>query len=226
MVRGSDGGDAGGGGFSDRFGGGGAFGSGGGREDFAGMPRPMVAQSDREVAAFCCYPCDVRARALFVLALPLTACSLLVNFVDAPDAAPDASFDVVVAPPDAGPDAIADTGVDVYDGSQVCKSRGDGWYCGFNGLNGTPPPNWLVHCVDAASTIRVCDGGCLAFPSGTSDRCDECPGMPNGTYCGSQFATYAADNGAYLITCNQGIAAIQVKCANGCTAGAGTAACK
>jgi hypothetical protein len=165
----------------------------------------------------------VRARAILLYALPLTAgCSLLVSFVDSPDGGSDATFD---SPSDSPADA-SDAGPDVYDGSKVCKGIGDGWYCGFNGLNGAPPKDWLVHCVDASPIIRVCDGGCLAFPSGTSDRCDECPGMPDGVYCGSQFPTYAADNGPFLISCGQGTAAIQVKCVNGCQPGPGDASCK
>jgi hypothetical protein len=164
----------------------------------------------------------LRAEAvIFFAALAAPACSLLVQFVDAPDAG-DAQADVAV-------DAAKDVGVDAsaYDASKVCTGLGDGWYCGYNGLNGTPPPSWLVEC-DAGHpfVIRVCDAGCLAFPSGTSDRCNECPGMPNGTYCGSQFPTYAVDNAAYLISCGQGIAAIQQLCTNGCQAGPGNAACK
>ena len=152
------------------------------------------------------------------------SCSLLVTFVDVDggrDATTDAPADVASDAGDAG-----DAGVDVYDASKLCKGEIDGWYCGFNGLNGNPPPNWLVHCVDAAPIVRVCDGGCLAFPSGTSDRCDECPGMPDGIYCGSQFPTYAVDNAPFLISCGQGIAAIQVKCVNGCQPGPGDASCK
>ncbi len=167
----------------------------------------------------------MRARAVFLCALPLTAaaCSLLVTFVDATDGGSDATIDVPVA------DAIADAsdaGPDVYDASKVCKGLIDGWYCGFNGLNGDPPANWLVHCVDASPVVRVCDAGCLAFPSGTSDRCNECVGMPDGVYCGSQVPTYATDNAPFLISCGQGIAAIQVKCANGCQPGPGDASCK
>ena len=154
------------------------------------------------------------------------SCSLLVTFVDV-DGGLDATADARVDAPssEAGSDA-SDAGPDVYDASKLCKGEIDGWYCGFNGLNGSPPPNWLVHCVDAAPIVRVCDGGCLAFPSGTSDRCNECTGMPDGLYCGSQFSTYAADNGPFLISCGQGIAAIQVKCINGCQPGPGDASCK
>ena len=164
----------------------------------------------------------VRARAILLCASSLTvSCSLLVTFVDVDggaDAIADASFDA-----EAGD---ASDAADVYDASRICKGESDGWYCGFNGLNGSPPPNWLVHCVDASPIIRVCDAGCLAFPSGTSDRCNECPGMPDGLYCGSQFSTYQVDNGPFLISCGQGIAAIQVKCVNGCQAGPGDASCK
>jgi len=148
----------------------------------------------------------------------MISCSLIVTFVDV-DGGSDAAFDVAT-------EAASDAGADVYDASKICKGQGDGWYCGFNGLSGSPPPNWLVHCVDAAPIIRVCDAGCLAFPSGTSDRCNECTGLPDGVYCGSQFATYAADNAAFLISCGQGIAAIQVKCINGCQPGPGDASCK
>ena len=164
----------------------------------------------------------MRARAILLCASALTfSCSLIVTFVDVDggsDATTDASADVV--------SDVSDAGADVYDASKICKGLGDGWYCGFNGLNGTPPPNWLVHCVDAAPIVRVCDGGCLAFPSGTSDRCNECTGLPDGLYCGSQFATYATDNAPFLISCGQGIAAIQVKCVNGCQPGPGDASCK
>jgi hypothetical protein len=226
----------GGGGFFGGKGGAEAFGSGGGREDLAGMRRRFATRRrwchkkaeklERFVAADATLS-PVRARGFVALALPLTAaCSLLVNFVDAPEGGVDASLDAPLdVIRDASPDAL-DAALDVYDGSKVCKGLGDGWYCGYNGLNGTPPVDWLVHCVDASPTIRVCDGGCLAFPNGTSDRCDECPGMPNGDYCGSQFSTYAADNGPYLISCAQGLAAIQGKCANGCQPGPGDASCK
>jgi hypothetical protein len=159
-----------------------------------------------------------------VLAVPLTsACSLLVQFVDAPDAG-DASFD---AQSDVlEHDGQADADAAAYDASKVCKGLGNGWYCGFNGLNGNPPPDWLVDCVDGSPIVRVCDAGCLAFPSGTSDRCNECPGLPNGNYCGSQFPTYQSDNAPYLISCGQGIAAIQADCTNGCQPGPGDASCK
>jgi hypothetical protein len=149
------------------------------------------------------------------------SCSLLVTFVDVDgglDATADAAVDVVTDATDAG--------ADVYDASRICKGESDGWYCGFNGLNGSPPPDWLVHCVDASPIVRVCDAGCLAFPSGTSDRCNECPGFADGVYCGSQFSTYAVDNAPFLISCGQGIAAIQVKCVNGCQPGPGDASCK
>ncbi len=186
----------------------------------------MVAQDGRIVALFCCYAVRVRRGlrdvACFTVALT-SGCSLLVDFVDAPDGG-DAAHDGAVA--DVSHDAPVDAGVDVYDASKVCTGLGDGWYCGYNGVNGQPPADWLVHCVDAAPIVRVCDGGCLAFPSGVSDRCDECGGVPNGLYCGSQFPTYAADNAPFLISCGQGIAAIQTKCVNGCQPGSGDASCK
>lgn len=147
------------------------------------------------------------------------ACSLLVQFVDAPDAG-DGSSDVQVDVLDAARDTAG------FDGSHVCTGLGNGWYCGYNGLNGNPPPDWLVFCDAGKPTIRVCDAGCLAFPSGTSDRCNECPGFASGEYCGSQFSTYQADNAPFLLSCSQGIAAIQTDCTNGCQPGPGDASCK
>ncbi len=163
---------------------------------------------------------------LFVLAAPVvavtTACSLLVNFVDAScdsgscaDGGSDAS-DARSDVPEAAP----------FDASHICDNRSDGYYCGYNGLNGQAPPDWRVHCVDGGPIVRVCDAGCLAFPSGFPDRCNECPGFPDGTYCGSQFSGYGTYNANFLLSCGQGIAAIQAQCTNGCQEGPGDASCK
>ena len=150
----------------------------------------------------------------------MPACSLLVQFVDAPDAGKADVADVVVM--DVRPDIAAP-----YDASHVCTGLPNGYYCGFNGLNGNPPVNWLVVCeAGKPDTIRDCDAGCLAFPNGTPDECDECPGKPTGDYCGSQFGTYTPYNAAYLISCAQGVAAIQGQCTNGCQPGPGDASCK
>jgi hypothetical protein len=166
-----------------------------------------------------------RRFAPLVFALPFTsACTLLVKFIDAPDGG-DASFDAPYD--DVSRDAAEeDTSAEGYDASKVCKGLGDGFYCGYNGLNGQPPADWLVDCVDGSAIVRVCDAGCLAFPSGSPDCCNECPGEPNGMYCGSQFPTYPSFNAAYLMSCGQGIAAIQTKCTNGCQPGPGDASCK
>lgn len=160
--------------------------------------------------------------ALFLLTLA-PACSLIVSFIDA---SCDGGGCV-----DASPDVSNEAGADVvdaaaYDASRICQGRIDGYYCGYNGLNGQPPPDWRVHCVDGGASIRVCDAGCLAFPSGYADRCNECPGFPNGDYCGSQFAGYGTSNDAFLISCGQGLAAIQKLCTNGCQEGPGDASCK
>ncbi len=163
-------------------------------------------------------------RVLLLLVPFAAACTLLVHFVDTPDASLDATSSDATF--DASADGSTDAGVDVYDAAKLCKGLGDGWYCGLNGLNGTPPAEWLVHCVDASAVVRVCDGGCLAFPSGVADRCNECPGMPDGVYCGSQFATWGTDNAPYLISCEQGYAVIQMKCVIGCQPGPGDASCK
>ena len=157
------------------------------------------------------------------LASLVPACSLLVDFVDAScdggscaDASPEATLDAKPDVADAAP----------FDASRICQGKLDGYYCGYNGLNGQPPPDWRVRCVDGGPIVTVCDAGCVAFPNGYADRCNECPGFANGDYCGSQFAGYGASNSAFLISCGQGIAAIQVLCANGCQPGPGDASCK
>ena len=206
--------------------GGDAEGSGGGFDGFAGIADDDggTRRARKTTRVFWANLGGVRARAVISFALLATSsCSLLVQFRDEPDAG-DAALD---AAPDVGLDVAREAEAAApYDASHVCTGLMNGWYCGFNGLNGNPPTDWLVYCDGGLPNVRVCDAGCLAFPSGSPDCCDECPGNPNGTYCGSQFATYPSYNASYLISCGGGMAAIQMNCTNGCTPGPGTAACK
>jgi len=180
-----------------------------------------------------------RRRALLTLAIATSACaaacSLLVDFVDAPDAGGcfgdtcDASlfdadtFDAADAyhpdVRDAGPPDVA----------TLCKGKDNGWYCGYNGLNGVAPSkDDLVECRDASVyKLTLCDAGCLAYPNGVPDRCNECPGMKDGYYCGSQFPSGLADNATTLVLCTQGVGTVEQNCApKTCAPGPGTAKCQ
>ena len=170
-----------------------------------------------------------RRYAFFVLALLVPGCTALVDFIDAPvdpceaGLCRDQSLDVLVV--DAAPD-VRDASFDAsFDATGACKAKANGFYCGNNGLTVLVPKEYLVQCKDASAVLTLCDGGCLAFPTGYPDRCDPCPGKPNGTYCGSQF-NLGVDNAQYLLSCGTGSAVIQKLCANGCAPGAGDASCK
>ncbi len=169
-----------------------------------------------------------------VLLIAAPSCTLLVDFVDQPlvdceageclDAAPDVSI----------PDAKADAGdtpdvldADTPDVSALCKGKLNGFYCGYNGLNGlAPSPDDLVHCVDGGTSLVLCDAGCVGFPAGYPDRCSECTGKATGYYCGSQFTGYGIADKDVLLYCAGGKATVQMVCANGCAPGAATASCK
>ena len=120
---------------------------------------------------------------------------------------------------DAGPPDVA----------TLCKGKDNGWYCGYNGLNGVAPSkDDLVECRDASVyKLTLCDAGCLAYPNGVPDRCNECPGMKDGYYCGSQFPSGLADNATTLVLCTQGVGTVEQNCApKTCAPGPGTAKCQ
>jgi hypothetical protein len=163
----------------------------------------------------------------------LARCSLLVDFVDQTvdggcegcDASlPDVTVDSPSEPDsadvrDAGPPDVA----------TLCKGKSNGWYCGFNGLNGTAPSkDDLVECEDASVyKLTLCDAGCLSYPNGVPDRCNECPGMKDGYYCGSQFPSARPENGHVLVLCTAGQGIVEQDCLPGtCAPGPGTAKCQ
>jgi hypothetical protein len=164
-----------------------------------------------------------RRYAFFALVLLGPGCTALVDFVDAPvdpceaGLCADQTLDVEVG------DAKID--VPVIDASGACKTKSNGFYCGNNGLTVLLPKEYLVECRDAAAIPTLCDGGCLAFPTTYPDRCDPCPGKPNGKYCGSHLKLGASDS-EFLLSCGNGSAIIQMLCPAGCGGDAGTAACK
>jgi hypothetical protein len=166
-----------------------------------------------------------RRYAFFGLALLAPGCTALVDFVDAPvdpceaGLCKDQTLDVGNG--DAAPDVRDAAAIDA---SGACKGKGNGFYCGNNGLTVLLPKEYLVECRDASAKVTLCDGGCLAFPSGYPDRCDPCPGKANGNYCGSQLGL-GAENAQYLLSCGNGSAVIQKLCATGCAGDAGTAKC-
>lgn len=111
---------------------------------------------------------------------PLAGCTLLVGFIDQPieDTCDGSSCDASI---DAS-DASADTnGKDTYvadvrdagppDVALLDKGKSNGWYCGFNGLNGTAPSkDDLVEChAGGVFVLTLCEGGCLSSPNGVPD---------------------------------------------------------
>lgn len=160
-------------------------------------------------------------------------CSLIAEFVDQPiddcdgscDSAPDAAdaqTKDAFAPDvrDAGPPDVA----------ALCKARSNGWYCGFNGLNGAAPSkDDLVECRDGGVyMLTLCDAGCLVYPNGVPDRCNECPSMKDGYYCGNQFPSGLTDNAHVLVLCTKGQGMVEQDCLpKMCVPGPnGTATCK
>ncbi len=163
----------------------------------------------------------------------LPACTLLAEFVDASDPCEGGlCLDVTVDVVDGGAaDAKLDTRADAKDGAPpvdaagACKGKGNGFYCGNNGLPVAVPKEYLVECRDGGAILTFCTNDCLGFPAGTPDRCDPCAGKANGSYCGQTFWP-GTENAPYLLSCGGGSAIIQKLCANGCTTAAPGAACK
>lgn len=172
----------------------------------------------------------VRRRALVLCAMAgaLAGCTLLAEFVDEPagdcvdggcagqslDGSPDAVGDGRADATDVGPRP------DVFDAgppdvATLCKGRGTGWYCGFNGLNGTAPSkDDLVECREGGVyAMTLCDAGCLSYPSGVPDRCNECPGKKDGLYCGSEFPSARPANATIVVRCTKGEPIIDKQCA-------------
>ncbi len=166
----------------------------------------------------------------------LAGCTLLVDFIDQPldpgcdgsscdGAAPDVVFADVSVKDSYVPDAHDAGPPDV---AELCKGKFNGWYCGFNGLNGpAPSKDDLVECRDGGvKLLTLCDAGCLVYPNGVPDRCNECPSMKDGYYCGSQFPNALPDNSHVLVLCTKGQAMIEQDCLpKACVPGPGTAVC-
>ncbi len=169
--------------------------------------------------------------------MPLTACTLLAEFVDDPD--PCSGGRCLDAAFEAAPDVlVVDAKADVkdvqtpppVDAAGACKGKSNGYYCGNNGLPVAVPKEYLVECRDGGAILTYCWNDCLGFPAGVPDRCDPCrndAGVPlaNGKYCGQSFWPNS-ENSPFLLTCGSGSAIIQTKCVNGCTTSLGNAACK
>lgn len=166
----------------------------------------------------------------------LAGCTLLVDFIDQPldDTCDGSSCDASIDTSDAFDDVnMKDTDVrdaGAPDVALLCKGRGNGWYCGFNGLNGTAPSkDDLVECHDGGVfMLTLCDGGCLAYPNGVPDQCNECASMKDGFYCGNQFPNAAPVTGTVLVLCTKGQGTVEQDCPpKMCVPGPnGTAVCK
>lgn len=174
-----------------------------------------------------------------LLLTPSTACTLLAEFVDDPDAcvgsgcvdaSVDGAFDATGSDAADARADVKDAGPPPVDAAGACKGKGNGLYCGNNGLPVSLPKDYLVECRDGGAILTWCTNGCLGFPAGTPDRCDPCrndagTALANGKYCGQSFWPNT-ENSPFLLSCGGGSAIIQSKCTNGCTTSLGNAACK
>lgn len=172
-------------------------------------------------------------------------CTLLVSFDDEPvaDASTDQKTlpdrelpDTFVPAEDAGPDvptpprmpacdpgfALSDIkGCDVFvDGAEVCADN-------FTNYPGKQTD--LVACSkqQGATCVRHCTA-CAHLPSGFPDQCDQCIGMPDGTYCGTDMG-WSPAHFKLLVTCTGERMDSATACASGiCDSkgGGGGAACQ
>jgi len=190
-------------------------------------------------------PAGLALRALLVpLALVagaggVAACSLLVQFNDAPGGACDGglcSADVTVAEagPDAGANADAsdarpnDAALDAADDHYAaCGNLASGYYCATDGLHGyAGSQDDLVHCVDGGiGQATFCDGGCLPLPAPFPDACNPCVGHPDGMFCGRDLPGFPAVNADFLIQCQTSNVVQSVACAHGCKSAGTTSSC-
>ncbi len=171
---------------------------------------------------------------------PAAACSLIVQFHDQPGGVCDGAVcstdgtTVEVSVVDSGGDGTEqDTGGGPDSGNpqdspagdsfvapdtfSPCMGKGNGYYCGDNGLGPGLPAGDLVNCVDGGvSTAKACDGGCLHVVDPFPDACDPCFGVANGAYCGRDLAGFPSFNADILIQCTGGKTTSQNACAHGC----------
>ena len=104
-----------------------------------------------------------------------------------------------------------DVHVEVAQCNNPCKNRGNGWYCGNNGLYCNAPADDLYTCEkDAVADVNHCINGCVPLPNGHPDTCDPCFGKVDGTYCGKDLPIVphvpgADRNDIYLFDCKSGM---------------------
>jgi hypothetical protein len=130
-------------------------------------------------------------------------------------------------PPDAASDGRSDVRVDAPQCPNPCKNRGNGWYCGSDGLFCLAPADDLYHCVsDAPYDVTSCTqgAGCVQLPPQHPDTCDPCPGKADGFYCGRDLSNIVPHvpgddkNDIYLFNCQGGRISLASKaCITDCT---------
>jgi len=107
--------------------------------------------------------------------------------------------------------------------SGSCQGMPNGYYCGNNGISGSP--NTLYYCMNGAiQSQSACPQVCETFPQGYDDKCatGTCSGLMNGYYCGNDMVSGSDPSALYL--CQNGAVASASHCPNGCvTAASGVA---
>jgi hypothetical protein len=172
------------------------------------------------------------------------ACSLLVQFNDAPAGPCDGGFCVAdatvvdgradaavaegggsdVRPADDAEAGAPEAGVDHY---APCANLASGFYCATDGLHGyAGSQDDLVHCVDGGiGQATFCDGGCLPLPAPFPDACNPCVGHADGLYCGRDLPGFPAVNADFLIQCQTSNVVQSVACAHGCKSSGAASSC-
>ncbi len=99
-------------------------------------------------------------------------------------------------------------------------NQGDGLYCGWHGVNGSPNDLW--RCVGRRISFAAsCPFGCLHMPDGENDECEhqrDAPARPacasgDGYYCGGGDIG-GSENDLYV--CSGGVPLYVRPCATGC----------
>jgi len=99
-------------------------------------------------------------------------------------------------------------------GGPSCGGLPDGWFCGYDGVNGDTNTNYLCSG-GQISQSDACSFSCVVV-AGANDECSNtgsCSGIPDGWFCGNDQVGADAD---ILYFCSGGQADGAKTCPNGC----------
>lgn len=177
------------------------------------------------------------------LLLACGGCTFLISFDDVPKNDAGTQPDVTSRPPslDTGtPDAVADSGDDrgaipmmpacdtsfpLEDVKGCANFVEGGQVCADNAGLTSYPGNRTTDVVTCSKTGATCVRHCVACahnPPGFPDQCDQCIGMPDGRYCGTDMGWQPASF-RLRVTCTNGrMSAVTACSSRGCDSKGGT----